>query len=145
MLFYTRTTRLRAELFSHCKVWGFEPTSLHCSLQANLNVYSQRKPRLSNAMMTSVYLKNKYVARKNMKRSSFSSTRHIVSTPVTRTCSCLIADDSQLHTALVFKESSVLISYNSSENLKFTVALPEEKRKKENPVGVVRQARKVQI
>jgi len=55
-----KTTSLRAELFSHCKVWGFEPTSLHCALQANLSASPQRKPCLSIVMITFVYLKNKY-------------------------------------------------------------------------------------
>lgn len=25
-------------IFTHCKVWGLEPTSLHCPTQANLSV-----------------------------------------------------------------------------------------------------------
>lgn len=40
------------------KVWRFDPTSLHCPLQANLSAPPQGKHCLRNVMMTFVYLKN---------------------------------------------------------------------------------------
>lgn len=52
------------------KVWRFDPTSLHCPLQANLSAPPQGKQCLSNVMMTFVYLKTQNIAEKLWKRSN---------------------------------------------------------------------------